>query len=145
MAVTGLPHERHAAVGADVLLEGARGLDVEEDPGARRTLQLLPREHRGQLVAADEPSGRVDGTDPVAVSVEPDSHLRSDLDDALAEVDDVRVDGRVRMVVGKRAVDLVVEAVDAGPYPLEQKAGEQSAAGVGGIEHESDLAGQSHL
>ena len=136
----GLPHERRAAVGHDVLGQRAGGLDVEEDRLAGGTGELPAGEDRGELVSTDQAAGAVHRRDPVAVAVQADAELGARLDHARLQGDHVLVHRGVGVVVREGAVHLAVEAVDLGADPPQQVRREETAGGVGRVEHQPDRA-----
>src|SRR5206468_4147262 len=79
MRVAGLPHDGLPAVGADVLHQHLRALDVEQDLGARMALEEIAGQERQDEVGLVPPPALVHHAHPVGVPAEGDAEVGPDL------------------------------------------------------------------
>ena len=109
VAVPALPHHRSAAEFGDPVEQRLAGFDVGDDRRAGPLTQQRFGEQRQDLVAPHGSPAPVDRADPVAVAVERDPEVEAFLDHDALQVGEVRLLGRIGMMMREVAVDLGVE------------------------------------
>src|SRR5215471_8919725 len=99
-----LPHQRLAAVGADIVEKSLRTLYFGDETGAGMSGENRARKNDHQLIAPDEPSGLVDDADAVAISVEGDCEIGMVFGNRVEGKFHILDDSGIGMVVGKAAI-----------------------------------------
>src|SRR5688572_32248831 len=74
--MTGLPHDRAAALLRDVIIEALRRLDLGNNCAARYRPQDVPGVDHHQTITPQDVALLVNGADPISVSVVADPDIR---------------------------------------------------------------------
>ena len=123
-----------------MLGEQPRALDVEDDLRPRTARQHVGGEQHHLPVRPDDVPLAVHDAEPVAVAVEREPEVRPVLAHRRDEVAQVLRHARVRMVIGKVAVDLAVQLHHVVPERPEQARRDVSGHAVAAVD--DDLPGQ---
>ena len=115
------PHHRIAAQARDLVEEDLARLHVGDHRGAGPRRQDVARQQRQQQIGPDDAAPVVDHADAVAVAVERDPDVARPLLDAPPQLREIRRHRRVRVVRGKRPVDVAVDHVVAPRQPAHER------------------------
>jgi hypothetical protein len=135
MRVTGLPHDGHAAVLADLVRQHLRGLDVEDDLGARMPPQQITREQDEDQVRLVPAAALVDHADAIGVAVPRQPEVGARLEDLLLQVDHVVGIFRIGQVIREAPVRVTMQLDDVAAEPAQQRRPVHARDAVAGVGH----------
>ena len=143
--VTGAPHQRLATECANLRGHVARALDVEDDLRARLLGQHAAREQHELAVGPDDLAVLGDDTQAVTVAIERQAQLGVGLAQAADQVLQVLRVGRIRMVVGERAVDLAEQLGDLAAERAVQRWRHAAGHAVAAVDGDLHRPGKLHV
>src|SRR6185437_1994494 len=135
-----LPHHRYAARLLNRIWQRLRALHVEDYRCVLHASKDIARIQEQQIISPDDVTVPLNDADPVSVAVERNAEIVAALVHLVDEIFEILRNGRVRMVVGKRAVTFAEHARDFDTELCEQLWCDEATDAVTGIDRDPEWA-----